>query len=219
MVKKITFLAKIITLILIGFNFTYAADLEVVPLKKPILKKEIKEEKISKNIIKPKQKPVKKKVILEKIEEKKITKSKIDGVIVPKSKPLIVKKEINKTKEKSKYFRQRDFQLAKKAIKEMEKGRWSNALSASKKARDKSIYNFIQWRHLLTEGNKATFHDYQLFIRTNKNYPRINRLKYLAEHKLSTNRIPPKRIMNWFGEKEPLSGYGKMILGESLIST
>ena len=64
MFKKITFLAKIITLILIGFNFTYAADLEIVPLKKPILKKEIKEEKISKNIIKPKQKPVKKKVIL-----------------------------------------------------------------------------------------------------------------------------------------------------------
>ena len=48
MFKKITFLAKIIILILIGFNFTYAADLEIVPLKKPILKKEIKEEKISK---------------------------------------------------------------------------------------------------------------------------------------------------------------------------
>ena len=93
MVKKISFLAKIITLILIGFNFTYAADLEIVPLKKPILKKEIKEEKISKNIIKPKQKPVKKKVIKEKIEEKKITKSKIDGITVPKSKPLITKKE------------------------------------------------------------------------------------------------------------------------------
>ena len=243
MVKKITFLAKIITLILIGFNFTYAADLEIVPLKKPILKKEIKEEKISKNIIKPKEKPKKKIVPKEKIENKKITKSqidgiivpknkpliakkeikitksKIDGVIVPKNKPLIVKKQIKTTKTKSKYFRQRDFQLAKKAIKEMEKRKWSSALSVSKKARDKSIYNFIQWRHLLTEGNKATFHDYQLFIRTNKNYPRINRLKYLAEHKLSTNRIPPKRIMNWFGEKEPLSGYGKMILGESLIST
>ena len=198
MVKKITFLAKIITLILIGFNFTYAADLEIVPLKKPILKKEIKEEKISKNIIKPKEKPKQKIVPKEKIEKKKITKSKIDGIIVPKNKPLIVKKQIKTTKTKSKYFRQRDFQLAKKAIKQMEERKWSSALSVSKKARDKSIYNFIQWRHLLTEGNKATFHDYQLFIRTNKNYPRINRLNYLAEHKLSTNRIPPKRILNWF---------------------
>ena len=49
MVKKITFLAKIITLILIGCTFSYAIDLNIVPLKKPILKKEIKEEKISKS--------------------------------------------------------------------------------------------------------------------------------------------------------------------------
>ena len=27
----------------------------------------------------------------------------------------------------------------------------------------------------------------------------------------------PKKIINWFGEKDPLSGYGKMILGESHI--
>ena len=46
---------------------------------------------------------------------------KIDGIILPKSKPLVAKKEINKTKEKSKYFKQRDFRLAKSAIKEMEK--------------------------------------------------------------------------------------------------
>ena len=100
MVKKITFLAKIITLILIGCTFSYAIDLNIVPLKKPILKKEIKEEKISKNIIKPKEKPKKKIVTKEKIEEKRITKSKIDGIIVPKSKPLIAKKEIKKTKTK-----------------------------------------------------------------------------------------------------------------------
>ena len=29
-----------------------------------------------------------------------------------------------------------------------------------KKAKDKSIYNFIQWRHLLTTGNQASFYDY-----------------------------------------------------------
>ena len=66
----------------------------------------------------------------------------------------MVKKEIDKSKTKSKYFRQRDFVLAKKAIKQMEKSQWTKALSISKKARDKSIYNFIQWKHLLTTGNK-----------------------------------------------------------------
>ena len=41
----------------------------------------------------------------------------------------------------------------------------------------------------------------------------------MAEHKLSTKKISPKKIINWFDGEEPLSGYGKLILGESLIAT
>ncbi len=85
------------------------------------------------------------------------------------------------------------------------------------KARDKSVYNFIQWRHLLTKGNKASYYDYKTFIDKNEDYPRLGRVKYLAEHKLSTDTISPKKIIDWFGVDEPLSGFGKMILGESII--
>jgi len=45
----------------------------------------------------------------------------------------------------------------------------------------------------------------------------LGRVKYLAEHKLSTDTISPKKIVDWFGVDEPLSGFGKMILGESII--
>ena len=99
----------------------------------------------------------------------------------------------------------------------MKNNRWSSALNLSKKAKDKSIHNFIQWRHLLTKGNKASFYDYMNFIEKNQDYPRIGRVKYLAEHKLSADKISPKKIINWFGSSEPLSGYGKLILGESLV--
>ncbi len=99
----------------------------------------------------------------------------------------------------------------------MQKSKWSSALKIAKKAKDKSIYNFVQWRHLLTSGNQASFYDYQVFLNKNSDYPRISRVKYLAEHKLSTESVSPKKIINWFGEKDPLSGYGKMILGESHI--
>ena len=77
----------------------------------------------------------------------------------------------------------------------MEKRQWKSALSLSKKAKDKSIYNFITWRHLLTTGNQASFYDYITFIKNNENYPRINRIKYLAEHKLSTDKISPKKLL------------------------
>ena len=101
----------------------------------------------------------------------------------------------------------------------MKQAKWPNALKTAKKAKDKSIYNFIQWRHLLTKGNKVSFYEYKKFIDKNENYPRIGRVKYLAEHKLSTDTIAPKKIIDWFDENESLSGFGKMILGESFILT
>ena len=131
-------------------------------------------------------------------------------VILPKKKPLIAGKDIKKDSlKKSKFYSKKDFSLAKKAISEMKKAKWPNALKTAKKAKDKSIYNFIQWRHLLTKGNKASFYDYKTFIDKNENYPRIGRVKYLAEHKLSTDTINSKKIIEWFGSNDPLSGFGK----------
>ena len=138
---------------------------------------------------------------------------------MPESKPLIVKKGRVKVSKKSKYYNERDFNYAKQAIQFMEKSNWKDAIKVAKKARAKSIYNFIQWQHLLTTGNRASFYDYKEFIERNKNYPRIGRIKYLAEHKMSTQILSPKDIINWFGNKKPLSGFGKMALGESLILT
>ena len=197
---------------------------------KPKPKVKIEANKLSKEIIQPKSKPSgknddkeTKNIVKTKKETKEKTlqvvekkKTKID-FLIPKSKPLVVKKSTSTIKIKSKYYSQRDFDIAKKSIKAMENRKWSTALSISKKAKDKSIYDFIQWRHLLTKGNQASFYDYNTFIKKNENYPRINRIRYLAEHKLSTEKVSPKKIIDWFGLNDPLSGFGKLILGESLI--
>ena len=211
-----------ILIFLTFFNSSINAEqLKVLPLKKPILEKKVIKKIIQQGILKPKPKPnnekkkEEKKVIVESPKKQKKTRKNKIGLLVPKKKPLVVKKITTKAKKKSKYFRQKDYIIAKQAIKEIEKRKWSKALSIAKKAKDKSIYNFVQWRHLLTKGNTASFYDYQQFINRNSNYPRINRIKYLAEHKLSNDKISPKKIISWFGEKEPLSGYGKIILGES----
>ena len=195
----------------------FAAEILIIPIKKPILDKETKNTKVSQDILKPKPKPSKEveeiETIIVKKSEKKI------NFLIPKSKPLVVKKEKSKIKTQSKYYSQKDFNIAKKSIDAMQKSQWSSALSVSKKAKDKSIHSFIQWRHLLTSGNQANFYDYLTFIKNNENYPRISRIRYLAEHKLSTDKISPNKIINWFNSTEPLSGYGKLILGESFILT
>tara|TARA_Y100000590_G_scaffold341727_1_gene389985 strand:- start:47 stop:2206 length:2160 start_codon:yes stop_codon:yes gene_type:complete len=195
-----------------------ADEKELIPLKKPLLtKKEIKD-KISVNLLKPLAKP-KNKVSTnepEQIVEKTKNKKKIE-LLIPKKKPIIAGIEKKNKIISSKYYNKKDFRLAKKAISEMKKANWTAALKTAKKAKNKSIYNFIQWRHLLTKGNTASFYDYKIFIDANEDYPRIGRIKYLAEHKLSTKNISPKKIINWFDTTKPLSGFGKMILGESFI--
>ena len=218
---------KAIKIVILNIFFLCTVQLafsqeNLLPIKKPVLSTEIIEKKISKNILIPLKKPIleqKEKIteIKKKKEEKKI--SKIQGVILPESKPLIVKKGRAKVSKKSKYYSERDFNYAKQAIQFMEKSNWKDALKVAKKARAKSIYNFIQWQHLLTTGNRASFYDYKEFIERNKNYPRIGRIKYLAEHKISTQILSPKDIINWFENRKPLSGFGKMVLGESLILT
>ena len=216
---------KNLFLLTILFSFlatTYVSSQEsvIIPLKKPTLNPELKEKKISINIIKPLEKPILTKEVKKKdekkeiIENKKITKL---GIIVPKNKPKIVQKTIEKVAKKSKYFSKKEFELAAKAINAMQKGNWPNALSLAKKTRNNDINSFIQWRHLLTNRNNASYYDYQQFIDKNPDYPRIGRIKYLSEHKLSTEKVSPKKIIKKFSEEAPLSGFGEMILGESYI--
>ena len=215
MIKKILYF-----ILLLSFKWIFGvAYADIIPLKKPLQSKEEKEQKLLIDVLKPLPKPIKETVNKE-IEKKTVVqKQKINGLILPKKKPLIAgTKKISEVKI-SKYYSKKDFSLAKKAISEMKKANWPDALKTAKKAKDKSIYNFIQWRHLLTKGNKASYFDYKIFIDANEDYPRIGRIKYLAEHKLSTEKISPKKIIDWFGETEPLSGFGKMILGESYVLT
>ena len=201
-------------------NNVLADVISSIPLKKPSLTTEELDKKISKNILKPLKKPKKNKGKIVKEKEIVRTEKKIKlSFNIPKKKPTISGINTVRSVKISKYYNKKDFEIAKKAISEMKKSKWSTSLGIAKKAKDKSIYNFIQWRHLLTKGNQASFYDYKVFIDKNSRYPRIGRLKYLAEHKLSTAKVSPKKIINWFSVDQPLSGYGKMILGESFILT
>ena len=217
MPRKIFFFIKPLLLCSIIMGNLCAAEISIIPIKKPILDKKSQNEKISQGILKPKSKPSKKVEIIETIiVKKKVTKN---NFLTPKSKPLVVKKSKSIVKQGSKYYSQRDFAIAKKSVSAFQKGQWNVALSTAKKAKDKSIYNFVQWRYFLTSGNQASFYDYMLFIKKNNHYPRISRIRYIAEHKLSTDKISPKKIIDWFNKEGPLSGYGKLILGESYIRT
>ena len=71
--------------------------------------------------------------------------------------------------------------------------------------------------YLKTSGNAASFNDYQKFITRNSDYPRIKRLRYLAEHKIYLKNNSPTAIINWFQKNPPLGGLGKIKLAEAYL--
>ncbi|MDC3043368.1 lytic transglycosylase domain-containing protein [Candidatus Pelagibacter sp.] len=210
---------KLLTTIILYFLLFQSAfsNETILPIKKPDLNEKNTTKKIAEII--PLPKPSEKEDEIQ--NEIKITTTeifkKIDGVIIPKNKPLIVKEKLRKIK-KQKFYSDRDLKYAKQAISFMEKSNWKDAKKAASKARAKSIYDFIQWRHLLTTGNRATFTEYKQFIERVKDYPRIDRVRYLGEHKINSKNHTKNEIIKWFDKYPPLSGFGKMMLGDALLS-
>ncbi len=191
------------------FNFfqsSYSNEI-IIPKKKPTFKNKIVVPLLKPGTFDEKQS----------LKNDKDLPKEIFGILLPPKKPLVVKKQILRTTKKTKYYSKRDFEYAKQAIKFMEKSNWKDAKITAKKARAQSIHDFIEWRHLLTSGNKVTFSEYKRFIERVKDYPRFDRIKYLAEHKINLQNHSSTEIIDWFESNEPLSGYGKMMLGESLI--
>tara|TARA_Y100000031_G_scaffold85213_1_gene93871 strand:+ start:821 stop:3019 length:2199 start_codon:yes stop_codon:yes gene_type:complete len=183
----------------------------ILPKSKPFIDQKTKIITAKKKGIYPEKKPqiIKKKTI--------ITKAEDEIIIYPEKKPLFFKKKTVKSTYKSTLVSQKDFKIAKAAFKALEKKKWLTAIKIAKKAKDKTIFKLIYWLYLKEPSNAASFYDYVTFINLNPHYPRISRLKYLAEHKINLNTVPRDFVIKWFNGKDPLSSFGKIKLGEIYI--
>tara|TARA_B100000700_G_scaffold253923_1_gene285965 strand:- start:374 stop:2590 length:2217 start_codon:yes stop_codon:yes gene_type:complete len=215
--RKLIKLKVIFLVFFVVFASQSIADNSILPKAKPKVDEETKIKTAKKKEIYPQKKPTTKKVV-ETVKKQKEEKKDLN-VIYPQKKPITVKveKKIEKINLKSEILSKRDFKIAKDAFDAIDKKKWKTALKISQKSRDKTLYNLINYLYLKKSSNGATFYDYLTFISNNSDYPRINRLRYLAEHKINLNSHSPKSIIKWFSNKEPLSDYGKIKLGEVYI--
>jgi len=214
--KSIIFLA----LFIIFSSKSIGADL-ILPVSKPLVDQETKTKVEKKKALYPKKRPdvrKEKKQIDTSQELIQVTEeSSEETFIYPEKKPIVVKKKIDKAVAKSAILSKSDFKIAKASFEAVKKRKWQTALKLSKKAKNKMVFKMVNWLYLIQPNNLASFYDYLTFINNNPNYPRINRLKYLAEHKMYLKTVPPKVIKKWFDGKEPLSEYGKIKLGEIYV--
>ena len=177
-----------------------------LPQKKPILQSSNTEQNIEK----------KKKETQEKIIPKKIISKADTNFVFPRKKPATYK-ATSKEAKKSTILDSKDFAKAKETIKFIKSGKWNSAIKTSEKVKDRDFRTLITWMYLKTTGNAATFNDYKKFIERNPDYPRINRIRYLAEHKIYLKNNSPTSIINWFEKNPPLGGLGKIKLAEAFL--
>ena len=179
-----------------------------LPQKKPIIKSD---EKSTKEVIKKEKVPKEKEVQVKKAEEK-LKK----GFVFPQKKPSVYKASAKQLK-KSSILKQKDFEQAKKTVDFIKQKKWNSALKSAAKVKDKEFRTLITWMHLKTTRNGASFNEYKKFIEQNEDYPRINRIKYLAEEKIYLRNNSPSSIINWFEKHPPLGGLGKIKLAEAYL--
>ena len=225
---------KLISLVFLLFfliiDNTYSQNEFILPLKKPSVFKKIDSNISSKKTSDlPHEKPVlksdtqnkiiiqkKKKVVkIIKDKDKELIKAR-NTFIYPKKKPVTYKISSKEIK-KSKILNEKDFARAKETIKFINTRKWNSAIKSSSKVKNKEFRDLITWMYLKTTGNGATFNDYKNFIEQHSDYPRINRIKYLAEQKIYLRNNSPTSIINWFQKNPPLGGLGKIKLAEAYL--
>ena len=188
--------------------------------KKEEPKKEVKEKKIPEK----KQETIKPQETTKPKETKEIKKKdieKADGTkeVVPKAKPSDFKVFTPEPKGPlaTKTLSDRDFEITKVVFDYVDRKQWKLALSDAQKMQDKTIYTLVNWMYLIEPQSGASFNEYQTFIKNHKDWPRINRIKYLAEHKINFDNNSPSSIIEYFSNNPPLSGFGRLRLAEAFL--
>ena len=184
--------------------------------KKEEPKKEVKD-------VKEKQIPEKKQETPKPKETKEVKKNieKTDGnkEVVPKAKPSDFKNFTPEPKGAlaTKTLSDKDFEITKVVFDYVDRKQWKLALYDAQKMQDKTIYTLVNWMYLIEPQSGASFNEYSAFIKNHKDWPRINRIKYLAEHKINFDNNSPPSIIEYFSNNPPLSGFGRLRLAEAFL--
>ena len=128
---------------------------------------------------------------------------------VPIAKPSIPKLSTNITED--------ELEDLERAFKEADRRNWSAALKWAKKIKSPVPEKIVRWRYYLTETNGIQFDEIVRFIEANPDWPRRERLLRRAEEAMPDD-LKPERVVAWFAGQEPMTGEGKVNLGEAYLA-
>jgi peptidoglycan lytic transglycosylase len=109
-----------------------------------------------------------------------------------------------------------DYDLVIDAFDAIAKRRWKQARLLIDKVEDNVARDILQWNLLTRKNTNATFEEVLSFAERRSDWPRFSNILRLAEETIP-NDMPADQIIAWFAGQEPLTGEGKLRLGEAYL--
>ncbi len=110
----------------------------------------------------------------------------------------------------------KDLQIYKQAFDAASDRKWKQAIRISNRAEYRLPAKIIKWRWMTSYRNTASFETIARFMEANPTWPRQTTLQRRAEEAL-VEPVGTSRTIEWFRDKNPITGIGMFRYGEALI--
>lgn len=115
------------------------------------------------------------------------------------------------------YLSAADHDLYTRAFDAAARGDWTGARGLAAQGHDPIANKILGWRYLLDKNSGATFAEIANFLKDNPDWPNRDGLFARAESAIDP-MMDAHAIVAWFGDRKPVSGIGRIRLGEALAS-
>ncbi len=105
------------------------------------------------------------------------------------------------------------------ALDAREKGRWMDVRTYARQIADPTARDILEWLRFQKDGAAATLAEIVAFQESHPHWPRQSLLSRRAEEALSDYPMQDRDVIAWFSTREPLTGEGKVRLGEAFLNT
>jgi soluble lytic murein transglycosylase len=94
---------------------------------------------------------------------------------------------------------------------------WKQAFLSAGEVSKKWFHTLIQWMYLQNPAHPHSFYDYMHFLNENPNWANKDKMLKDAERKIEFYYMNKDQIMDFFSQYEPVTGHGRMRLGEAHV--
>lgn len=130
--------------------------------------------------------------------------------VVPRTKPNIP--------PLSPWIDNHDYLAMEAAYKAFDRRQWKAVRIHADNIEDEVAADLITWKVLTTKSTDATFDEILSFAEKRSTWPRLDRLLQRAEEVIPDD-MEPQQVIAWFAGQEPMTGEGKIRLGEAFLAT